>query len=61
MPREPAKLQGTAAVEKLTTTPNLGNLQNFLRERVDALTKALEAKALADFHDWLVSPKQCIN
>ncbi len=56
MLREPAKLAGAQA-DKPTTTPNanLGNLQNFLRERVADLTKALEAKASADFHDWLVS------
>lgn len=54
--REPTKLAGAQA-DKTTTTPNanLGNLQNFLRERVADLTKALEAKASADFHDWLVS------
>ena len=54
--REPPKVAGAQA-DKPTTTPsaNLGNLQNFLRERVADLTKALEAKASADFHDWLVS------
>ena len=58
MLRETAKAAGPPA-DKPTATPNanLGNLQNFLRERVVDLTKALEAKASADFHDWLVS--QC--
>ena len=53
MLREPLK---QAAAEKKAAAPrsNLGNLQNFLRERVDDLTKALEAKASSDFHDWLV-------
>ena len=63
VPREPAKLAGPA--EKAAPTPgaNLGNLQNFLRERVDDLTKALEAKASADFHDWLVCvpPRISVN
>jgi hypothetical protein len=53
-PREPAKLAGPAERAAHTPGANLGNLQNFLRERVDDLTKALEAKASADFHDWLV-------
>ena len=59
MLREPAKPAGAPA-DKPPATPsaNLGNLQNFLRERVADLTKALEAKASADFHDWLVSPCQ---
>ena len=38
---------------------SLGNLQNFLRERVADLTKALEVKASTDFHDWLVSVLAC--
>lgn len=59
MLREPAKQAGTPA-DKPSSTPNanLGNLQNFLRERVADLMKALEAKASTDFHDWLVSPCQ---
>jgi hypothetical protein len=32
----------------------LGNLQKFLRTRVDELTRALEARAVSDFNDWLV-------
>ena len=59
MLREPAKA-GAPPDDKPTTTPNakLGNLQNFLHERVTLLTKALEAKASTDFHDWLVSQRQ---
>lgn len=51
-----SKGDATAAwgVPERSTGPKLGNLQKFLLERIDLLTKALEQKAVTDFNDWLV-------